>query len=570
VIGNLISAIVLVTAAPCSTSGKEVPVKLLEHPATTAFGATTILLLVMLVPLASPAHTALYHLSGSVSAVLLPIFSNFIGLWLFLTLLFHLGRRHRWLDYCFWGILGGVLPWSLIRTSFTLYGVFMPHAVNVAFASLLVPAPVAVFALRSRVPKMLQRTRKLAVVLLGFTALSGVFLFTEMLAFAWQARHLNAPRPLHHPTVATLPDAQHGRIIWIVFDELSYKQVYGHRYAGLKLPAFDRLADEATVFTNTVPDGMFTEFVLPSLITGLPLDDVRTPAAGWPLEMHNTSTQAWQQLDTHSTVFQDALNAGYSTAIAGWYNPYCRILPEVLDHCFWTDHEGFPAGIVPGQSILWNTEQPSLHYLTALAGQLHLTPLHNTLLNEIAFHQQDYRELLAAGDKLLDDPSVNFLLLHMPIPHPIGIYNRHTRSFVTDRPSYLDNLALCDLYLAHVRQKLERLGAWDKTTLVLMGDHSWRVQLNWARSPAWTPEERIASDGAQFDSRPAYVVKLPHQTTPDQIEFPFAALRTRDLFENLLAGRISTPQQLAKWAQQASKATTGALSSGPPPKAILN
>jgi hypothetical protein len=297
--------------------------------------------------------------------------------------------------------------------------------------------------------------------------------------------------------------------------------------------------------------------VLPSLITGLPLDRVHAPAAGWPLSMHTTSTQRWQQLDPHNTVFQDALNAGYSTAVAGWYIPYCRILPEVLDQCFWTNHMVLPEGMFPGQSIAWNSEQPILHFLAEFEEQTHLTPPLNALSNEIAFHQQDYSELLAAGDKLLDAPSVNFLLLHMPIPHPGGMYNRHTESFTTKHPSYLDNLALCDLYLTHVRQKLEQLGAWDDTTLVLMGDHSWRVQLLWAHYSAWTPEEQIASDGAHFDDRPVYIVKLPHQTTPTQIEFPFAALRTRELFSNLLTGRITTPQQLAKWAQQASQ-TAGA------------
>jgi Sulfatase len=531
--------------------------KFLEHPATTAFGATTILLLNLLVPLASPTHTALYHLSGPVSAVLLPVLLNFTGIWLLLTVLFHWGRRDSRLEISLWGTLGVVLPWRLIQTSLTLCGGFMPHGVNLAFAILLAPALATAFALRSLAPKLLQPARKLTEALLGFVALSGLILLAEAIDFAWQARYLNVARPLHQPTVAAVPATQRGRIIWVVFDELSHRQVYEHRYAGLKLPEFDRLATEATVFTHAVPAGTFTEYVLPSLITGLPLDNVRASAAGWPLEMHNTSTKSWQQLNPHSTVFQDALNAGYSTAVAGWFNPYCRILPEVLDHCFWTSHEGFPGGIFPGQTIGWNTQQPVLHDLAAFAGQLHMTPHNRTMSNEIAFHQQDYRELLAAGEKLLDDPSVRFLLLHMPIPHPIGIYNRHTRSFVTARPSYLDNLALCDLYLAHVRHKLERLGAWDDTTLVLMGDHSWRVQLGWAHSPAWTPEEQIASDGARFDNRPAYVVKLPHQSVPAQIEFPFAALRTRELFENLLIGRITTPLQLAKWAQQASQTTTG-------------
>ena len=37
------------------------------------------------------------------------------------------------------------------------------------------------------------------------------------------------------------------------------------------------------------------------------------------------------------------------------------------------------------------------------------------------------------------------------------------------------NLALCDDYLGHVRKELEDNGTWDSTTLVLMGDNSWRT-----------------------------------------------------------------------------------------------
>jgi len=143
-------------------------------------------------------------------------------------------------------------------------------------------------------------------------------------------------------------------------------------------------------------------------------------------------------------------------------------------------------------------------------------------------------------------------LLHMPIPHWPGIYNRRTASFATSNPDYLDNLALCDEYLGHVRKELEQNGTWDSTTLVLMGDHSWRI----SRGAGLSPEERAATDGGQFDDRPAYIVKLAHQNTPARIDTQFAALRTRDLFDNLLTGRISTSRQLASWAQQGEQQRT--------------
>ena len=101
--------------------------------------------------------------------------------------------------------------------------------------------------------------------MLGFAALNGALMLAQILWCGWQSRQLDTPRPLHQPTIAS---AEHNRILWIVLDELSYRQIYEHRYPGLKLPAFDRLAAVSTVFTRTVPAGYFTDIVLPSLMTG--------------------------------------------------------------------------------------------------------------------------------------------------------------------------------------------------------------------------------------------------------------------------------------------------------------
>jgi hypothetical protein len=216
-------------------------------------------------------------------------------------------------------------------------------------------------------------------------------------------------------------------------------------------------------------------------------------------------------------------------------------LSEVLDQCFWTSHSELRGGMDSSQSAISNAESPALNVLKMI-------PWQSPPPDSTYFHQLDYWELLAAGDKLLKDPSATFVLLHMPIPHMPGIYNRRTASFSAPNPSYLDNLALCDNYLAHVRKELEEDGTWDRTTLVLMGDHSWRT----SGVAGLSPEERAATEGGQFDDRPAYIVKLAHQNRPSRIDTRFAALRTRDLFDNLFAGRISTSDQLARWAQEAN------------------
>jgi hypothetical protein len=61
------------------------------------------------------------------------------------------------------------------------------------------------------------------------------------------------------------------------------------------------------------------------------------------------------------------------------------------------------------------------------------------------------------------------VLLHLPIPHPNGIYDRHTGQLATAGSSYIDNLALADRCLAGIRRTLVESGQWDSATVVVMG-----------------------------------------------------------------------------------------------------
>lgn len=331
-----------------------------------------------------------------------------------------------------------------------------------------------------------------------------------------------------------------------MLDELSYQQVYERRFPGLELPAFDRLASQSTVFTRVVAAGIATEVAVPSLMTGLPVDRIRASADRQRLYLHESSQQKWELFDSKRSIFADALDHGYSTAVAGWYNPYCRILPQVLDRCLWTNHLELPGGMFPQQTILWNTTQFGRRLLSYLAG----VSAKWSLFQEAQFHQLDYRELFAEGDALLNDSSEDFIFLHMPVPHPGGIYNRRQHDFATSAgSSYIDNLALADQYLTHVRTLLEQRGNWDSSTVIVMGDHSWRTTISWSQSPYWTAEDAAASVGG-FDDRPAYIVKLPYQHEPARINEPFEAWRTRAMLNEVLSGRLHTASELAAWTSR--------------------
>ncbi|MEO6910882.1 MAG: hypothetical protein ABI158_08160, partial [Edaphobacter sp.] len=266
---------------------------------------------------------------------------------------------------------------------------------------------------------------------------------------------------------------------------------------------------------------------------------------------HDPDTRKWEAFDPHKTVFQDALNAGYSTAVAGWYNPYCRILAPVLDRCFWTFQLPYPGGMVLERPISRNILLPlvrRIHAAISLLSHPSAGLPKDTLEGDQ--HIADYLELRKAGDSMLADADASFVLLHMPIPHPEGIYDRRNTTLSSIGGSYVDNLALADAYLAHVRGLLQQRGEWDSSTIVIMGDHSWRTSFIWSKMEGWTAEDNAASHGGQFDDRPAYIVKLPQQQHALRIDAPFKAIHTRSLLDALLTDQFHNAKDLKIWVEK--------------------
>jgi hypothetical protein len=499
-------------------------------PLAEALGIATLCLMWVVNPLVDPAHGFLYHWTGTAAAIFIPVTLDLLLFWFAVTIVLLLASRYQPIAVYVWTGIAVLLPWAGIKDIVSIFALTPPRWIFHALLAATLLALLVLFTFaRHPFQAVFPRLQHLLSTVLCAVGCIGLLTLGQLLWFGLQARGLTADTTFHtvlQPSTRTPPRP---RVIWIVLDELSYQQIYADRLPGLQLPAFDRLAAQSTLFTHVIPAGNSTEKVLPSLITGQPVNRIRSSSSG-ELSIH-TASAGWQSFDPHRTVFQDAINAGYNTAIAGWYNPYCRILAPVLDSCF----RGFTL--------------PFVNHLDANASILQnmLAPFHKTDFRNGQRHIDDYLQLSAHADAMLHDSSLNFLLLHMPIPHPGGIYNRASRQLDANRTSYIDNLALADLYLAHVRNVLEQAGQWDDATIVVMGDHSWRTRM-WRNTTGWTPEEQRASHGGQFDDRPAFILKLPRQTTPAIIATPFPALRTRALLDQLLNHNLTSPQTLSTWA----------------------
>jgi hypothetical protein len=518
-----------------------------------AFGVATLCLLPVLGLIASPTHETIYHLDGPVSSLIVPALFNLFLLAFVLTFCLWWARRIPRLEAIFWILLFGAMPSIALRNVSSLYGYFPPHVLKLTVFAVSFVA-IVVFSwvwTPARTPQY-ARTHRIGALMLGFMAIFGLILVLQTFWIGWQARHLNdisSVTPASPQPLATHPP----RVFWIVFDELSYDQVYGSRYPGLTLPALDSFAQESTVFTHVAPAGTRTQAILPSLISGVPDDNIRSSFDGRLLYLHVPATPTvaahWQPLFPQETVFAEAQSLGYHAAIVGWYIPYCRLLSSELSSCAWANNMG---RIYPGGTLQDNLFASMVGLVSGLRHfffPYRFRSYDQTLLSQV--HVEDYKQLYGAADKALADPSLDFVLLHMPIPHPGGIYDRRHGVLTTGTSTYIDNLALVDKYLAHLRQTLQQRHEWDDATILIMGDHSWRTQLLWKSAPGWTEEEQLASHGGQFDDRPFYALKLPAQHTPARITSPVHALATRNLLEALLRHQIQTPAQLNAWAQQA-------------------
>lgn len=496
-----------------------------------ALGVNTLVSLWVINPLINSSHSAILHWQGRPSELFLNTLIIFCLPWIIFIALFTIAERPGRPRVVIWFATVLLLPWIVIKNIAIITGRFPSFPIR-AFSLL---APVAATFLLTIVWKPSYRARferalKLATTLLIFLGISGLLALAELAWFAHKARDLNTPAPLHaHSGTNSKP-----RIVWIIFDELSYQQLFVSRPPSLDLPAFDRFASESTNYTQVVPAGPLTEVVVPSLLTGQPVEAINAASDGRSITLHHPNGSR-STLDPHDTIFQDALNAGYSTAVVGWFIPYCRVLPAVLDHCTWTFNGLTPNGFIPNTWVTNNIADSLLYVagsgpVSRVAAHLPFTKPVGDI--DLAPHISDYETLLAATLTTLKDPTADFVLIHLPVPHPGGIYDRRTRTFATRHTSYADNLALADQALAQIRATLEASGQWDSTTILIMGDHSWRTP-RWQPSTFWTAEDE-RNHPPVFDPRPAYLLKRPNQHTAQSIDTPVNAADTRTLLRSLL------------------------------------
>ncbi len=364
-------------------------------------------------------------------------------------------------------------------------------------------------------------------------AIFAVFCVCSILQLLWVLRWKPGP---HQQTAAwavtAQPPREHPRLVWIVFDELSYDQLYEDRAAGLALPNFDALRSESTVFSDVQPIGEQTVKILPSLLSGRVIDRYQFTFDN-RLLVHDRGTRGYTQLTGSATVFADAQKSGWRTAAVGWYNPYCTIYAGTIDDCYWMNLDRTDGPMAQDASFLDNVWSTLKHS----GEQIAWPPRANEDICTFGVRQRTktYVDLQQHAAQVLKSDQADFVFLHLPVPHSPAIWNRARGGFAEHcGRSYLDGLALADRELGSVMTTLKSSPRWKDTTVIVEGDHSWRLWL-WNDQPGWTAEDAEASrDG--FDERPAVIVHHAGQTQAEENASPWSLINVHDVVEQVLHG----------------------------------
>ncbi len=371
-------------------------------------------------------------------------------------------------------------------------------------------------------------------------AVSTLFLTTPLLALQFAAtgwRLLSAQpdsfanRPLRpfqeRAATAQIPGSP--RVVWIIFDEMDYRLSFPERPKTLLLPAFDRLSAGAVHLTHALPPANWTGGSVPALLHGATIRELRPMGPG-RAEIAYSDSAGPGPWNSSQTIFSTARQLGYNSAVVGWYLPYCRVLNDDLSVCDWTAMSN-QMNSTGGQfrEILLNQNRSLFE--TSL-----LSPFGQSLT--IKGHIDTVQANLQHARQAVSDPRLGLVFLHFPVPHPPPVYDRFRQTMtISNSPlsGYIDSLALADRILGQLREAMERCGLWEKTTVLVTADHSFRAS--------------AALDG-KYDPRIPYVLKLPGESRGEQYDEVFPTVRTRSLLTAILQGELQSPGDVVHWMDQ--------------------
>ncbi len=316
------------------------------------------------------------------------------------------------------------------------------------------------------------------------------------------------------------------RVVWLLFDEMDQRITFEDRPRVLEMPEFDRLRSTA-IYANAVHEaGENTDTAVTSLLTGRTV--LRTRELG-PARLGLSFEGSPVESEFAETVhlFGRAGALGFSSAVAGWGMPYCRLFGRDLDHCWWCE------SVRPDNSIRAGLTGATIDGLRSLLETKNFSPFGQSIC--LRQHIEDVANLTREAIKLAINDDIDLAFLHLHGAHPPHVYDRQKRDFsLVNSPitGYPDSLALCDLTLGRLRLAMEQRGLWDRTAVLVASDHRSRSSQ--------------VFDG-KTDHRSIFILKMPGQDRGVVFGRPMNAAVTGDLILEILRGTVKSAEDANAW-----------------------
>jgi len=481
--------------------------------------------------LLNPVHYSYYHRQRD------PGYSEFVALavailcltiifWLPLTLV-RASKRPVWKKAARWALLLIlVIPATAIFHQHEASDVLRNH--KPLFAVLVLAALFSLWVIIRQTPLV---TR---IAYTGVLILSPLVVVNFSSALWLRLKHGPDARLFLDKAPVTNPQMRSGpHVLWILFDEMDQRATFEARPPTVELPELDRLRKEAIFAERAYPPAGFTLISVPALVTGRLLSGVTLiNPSELRLNFSDGTAKGW---GTEPTVFSQAREGGFSTAVIGWYHPYCRVLGSSLDFCRW-EPAVFQGNPVRGQPTVTSSikewARSALYSIPFMFRILRDRREEKNRLN----HIDDYTKLMQSARGIWARPNPNLTLLHFPVPHPPGIYDRQKHELTKDSAStYFDNLVLADRTLGELRHSLEAANMWEQSVILVSSDHWWRT---------------APTVNGRRDHRVPFILKLAGQHEGRVFSQDFNTVVTHDLLLAILQGQFSDADGALRWLSQ--------------------
>ncbi len=342
------------------------------------------------------------------------------------------------------------------------------------------------------------------------------------------------------------------RVVWLLFDELDAAVAFGPQRP-MSLPQFDRLASEGFSNLDVAPSALMTLRAIPEMTDGEAVPSAEPAGPRTLLLNDGDSPRPWT---ARESVFGWASSRGLRVGVAGWFHPYCRIFGPSLAAC--TSEPGGSGAFAMRSNIVsafmplheaallrWTKEWRLAAARVLKVGVMSALSADQREIPYIRKAQLgSFQRLRRAALAYAADPRLDFVFVHMPVPHPVGIYDRSTAEFsLSGTANYLDNLALADRTLGEIRRSIRGAGLQDRTVLVVNSDHP--VREFWRDHVFWSDEmERALED--REDLRVPLFVSAPGGCPPPTTD-PSRTRVVYDLLKLLLQGETPSSGDWRRW-----------------------